>query len=26
VWLHRSLRLTSVFMAPHATGWRRIFH
>jgi hypothetical protein len=25
-WLHRRMRLTSVVMAPHETGWRRIFH
>jgi hypothetical protein len=24
-WLHASMRLTPVFMAPHATGWTRIF-
>jgi hypothetical protein len=24
-WLHRSMRLTTVFMAPHATGWEKIF-
>jgi hypothetical protein len=23
-WLHRSMKLTAVFMAPHATGWTRI--
>jgi hypothetical protein len=25
VWLHAQMRLTAVFMAPHATGWRKIF-
>lgn len=25
VWLHRSMRLTPVFLAPHATGWEKIF-
>ena len=25
VWLHTSMRLTSVFLAPHETGWNRIF-
>ncbi len=25
VWLHTKMRLTSVFLAPHATGWNRIF-
>ncbi len=25
VWLHQSMRLTSVFLAPHETGWQRIF-
>jgi hypothetical protein len=25
VWRHRSMRLTTVFMAPVATGWSRIF-
>ena len=25
VWLHQRLKLTSVFMAPHATGWQKIF-
>ena len=24
-WLHASMKLTPVFMAPHATGWTRIF-
>jgi hypothetical protein len=24
-WLHRSMKLTTVFMAPHATGWTKIF-
>jgi hypothetical protein len=24
-WLHRSMKLTAVFMAPHATGWTQIF-
>jgi hypothetical protein len=24
-WLHRSMKLTAVFMAPHATGWTKIF-
>ncbi|MBM4383714.1 MAG: nuclear transport factor 2 family protein [Deltaproteobacteria bacterium] len=23
-WLHRAMKLTPVFMAPHATGWTRI--
>lgn len=25
VWLHRRMRLTTVFLAPHATGWEKIF-
>jgi hypothetical protein len=24
-WLHRHMKLTAVFMAPHATGWTQIF-
>ena len=24
VWLHRAMKLTAVFMAPHATGWTKI--
>ncbi len=24
-WLHRSMKLTGVFLAPHETGWTRIF-
>jgi hypothetical protein len=24
-WLHRSMKLAAVFMAPHATGWTKIF-
>ena len=24
VWLHASMKLTPVFVAPHATGWTRI--
>ncbi len=26
VWLHKRMRLTSVFMAPHETGWQKIFY
>lgn len=25
VWLHQSMKLGVVFMAPHATGWEKIF-
>jgi hypothetical protein len=25
-WLHRSMKLTAVFMAPHETGWTKIFY
>lgn len=25
-WLHRSMKLTAVFLAPHATGWQKIFY
>mgnify|MGYP001824024213 CR=1 FL=1 len=25
VWLHQSMKLTSVFMAPHDTGWEMIY-
>jgi hypothetical protein len=25
VWLHRSMELTTVFMAPVGEGWTRIF-
>jgi len=25
-WLHRSMKLSAVFMAPHATGWTKIFY
>ncbi len=25
-WLHRRMQLTSVFLAPHATGWEKIFY
>ena len=25
VWLHRRMKLTSVFMAPHETGWEKIY-
>lgn len=24
-WLHESMRLTTVFLAPHDTGWQKIF-
>ena len=24
-WLHTRMRLTSVFLAPHETGWQKIF-
>jgi hypothetical protein len=23
-WLHARMKLTAVFMAPHATGWEKI--
>ena len=26
VWLHRRMRLTTVFLAPHETGWQKIFY
>lgn len=26
VWLHQSMKLGVVFMAPHATGWEKIFY
>jgi hypothetical protein len=26
VWLHQRMKLTSVFMAPHETGWQKIFY
>jgi hypothetical protein len=26
VWLHTRMKLTSVFLAPHETGWQKIFH
>ncbi len=26
VWRHSLMRLTAVFLAPHATGWERIFY
>ncbi len=26
VWLHTRMKLTAVFMAPHATGWTKIFY
>ncbi len=26
VWRHTSMKLTAVFLAPHATGWERIFY
>jgi SnoaL-like domain len=26
VWLHARMQLTAVFMAPHATGWTKIFY
>lgn len=26
VWRHRSMKLTSVFLAPHDKGWERIFY
>jgi hypothetical protein len=25
VWLHRRMKLTTVFLAPHETGWEKIF-
>lgn len=25
VWLHQSMKLTVVFMAPHETGWQKVF-
>jgi hypothetical protein len=25
-WLHRRMKLTSVFLSPHATGWEKIFY
>jgi hypothetical protein len=25
-WLHSRMKLTSVFLAPHETGWQKIFH
>lgn len=25
-WLHTRMKLTSVFLAPHETGWQKIFH
>jgi len=25
-WLHAHMKLTAVFMAPHATGWQKIFY
>ena len=25
-WLHARIKLTAVFMAPHETGWRKIFY
>jgi hypothetical protein len=25
VWLHSRMKLTSVFLAPHATGWEKIY-
>ena len=25
-WLHTRMKLTTVFMAPHATGWQKIFY
>jgi len=24
-WLHRSMKLTVVFLSPHATGWEKVF-
>jgi len=26
VWLHARMKLTSVFLAPHETGWQKIFY
>jgi hypothetical protein len=26
VWLHTRMKLTSVFLAPHETGWQKIFY
>ena len=26
VWLHSRMKLTSVFLAPHETGWQKIFY
>jgi hypothetical protein len=26
VWLHRRMKLTTVFLAPHETGWQKIFY
>ena len=26
VWLHARMKLTAVFMAPHATGWQKIYY
>lgn len=25
-WLHRRMKLTTVFLAPHETGWQKIFY
>ena len=25
-WLHARMKLTAVFMAPHETGWQKIFY